>query len=65
MNLINNFMKENNIDTTNIFKISGALSYKYWFRDINGDDKVNVRDCAYIASKLAKAKNSATDRIIT
>lgn len=56
MNLINDFMHENNIDTTKIFSISNAMYYKYWFRDINDDDKINVRDCAFIASKLAKGE---------
>lgn len=53
MSLISDFMDEKNIDQTKIFAISNAVAYKYWFRDVNGDDVVSVRDCAYIANALA------------
>lgn len=53
MSSISDFMDEKNIDRTKIFTISNAVAYKYWFRDVNGDDVVSVRDCAYIANALA------------
>lgn len=55
-NLINGFIEEKNIYKTNIQFRNYLLDILTWFRDINGDDKINVRDCAEIASKLAKGE---------
>lgn len=56
-NLINNFIEEKNIDKMCIDSFSNTLLIEdYWFCDINGDGKADVRDCSYIASSLAKGE---------
>lgn len=51
---VNGFVKEKNIDESKITFL--VLEQSILLGDINGDDKVNVRDCAFIASKLAKGE---------
>ncbi|MGN0613417.1 MAG: dockerin type I repeat-containing protein [Porcipelethomonas sp.] len=53
---IENFIKEKNIDSSKAQFIIADIYVTGWVRDVNGDDKINVRDCAFIASKLAKGE---------
>lgn len=54
--LIQKIIEEKNIDETKIFGIPGEMFIVGWFCDINGDKKSDVRDCAYLASSLAKGE---------
>ena len=54
--LIDSFIAEKNIDKTKITGIPGEMALIGWFCDINGDKKHDVRDCAYLASSLAKGE---------
>lgn len=54
--LIQKFIEEKNIDEAKIFGIPGEVAIIGWFCDINGDKKSDVRDCAYLASSLAKGE---------
>ena len=41
--LISDFIKEKNIDDSIIVQYNGVMAKLYWFRDVNGDDKTDVR----------------------
>ena len=55
-NLIYDYLDKNNVDRTKVDIWEQLWNLVGWYRDVNGDDKINVRDCAFIASKLAKGE---------
>ena len=55
-NLIYDYLDKNNVDRTKVGAWEPLWYLSNWYRDVNGDDKINVRDCAFIASKLAKGE---------
>ena len=53
---LENYIEEKNIDSSKVKFIVVDIYQTCWFRDVNDDGEINVRDCAYIASKLAKGE---------
>ena len=57
MKLINEFMQQNGIYYSNVEFYTYDLGWS--LGDVNYDGSVNVRDCAYIAKKLAEGKGDS------
>ena len=53
------FMKENGIDGDKVIFLVFEDGFSHIFGDANGDFVMNVRDCSYIAKKLAEGRGES------